>query len=121
MLAGYNNAFGVYHNHRSFHFPAVELPKKEKPKERGDFRGRRGPEPVRPVPVAAVGHAADILLDRRILEPLCVSNTLSTAVFASILSDDGVQIDLNMSSTPAMFSHAMIKIGAASPTLRVAA
>ena len=71
VLAGDNKVLGMYRDRRSFDFPAVEIPKKEDPKEKGGvFRGGRGPRPVGTVPAAKVHSITLFVLDKRILELL---------------------------------------------------
>ena len=65
VLARYENAFGVYDSHRSFNFPMETIPKIFNPKQKGgSFRGKRGPEPARSVPVTAFHRMVRCLLDK---------------------------------------------------------
>ena len=65
VLARNKDAFGVYDSHRNFNFPMEPIPKKFNPKQKGgSFRGKRGPEPARSVPVTAIHRNVRCLLDK---------------------------------------------------------
>ena len=66
VLAGDNKALGVYRDRRSFDFPAIDFPEKDKPKKgRSGFRGfEGGPKPVGPVPAAHIHIMALFSLDK---------------------------------------------------------
>ena len=71
VLAGDNEAFGVYRDRRSFDFPAIDFPEKENPKKGGSgFRVGGGPKPVGPVPTAAFIIMTLFSLDKMHLELL---------------------------------------------------
>ena len=66
MLAGDNKALGMYRDRRSFDFPAIDFPEKDKPKKgRSGFRGfAGGPKPVGPVQTAHIHNVTIFVLDK---------------------------------------------------------